>query len=407
MQKLKTVLIIIPYSHIYPPLNGGMQRCFHILHQLSLHFNVTALVFQKPQEFKKAFINYPSLKDVRFIYISNSEYPKSSNAVIKRLFKAIKYRGIKKTFFDPADSNFLFYYKSLKEILLSNSYDFAVLENLSSLKAASIIRKYQKKIKVIYDAHNFDTELAFNDYRKGLISRKIFSSIQKQEELLYKQVDAIWVCSEREKILYAKANQNRLHITVVPNGVEIGPLHNEAISKNTNPVLLFVGSMNYPPNTEGLSWFIEECWPMLIKQYPKLILNIVGSGEMPLALTNKIELHKSIIFFGRVEMIEDYYNKATCVIVPILTGSGTRLKVLEAMAMGVPVVSTPKGAEGIDYTESKHILIGANPKELVEHVILLLLNKLARKNISRSARNNLKMKYDWIVIGNNLAKSLY
>lgn len=120
---------------------------------------------------------------------------------------------------------------------------------------------------------------------------------------------------------------------------------------------------------------------------------------------NKID-KSGILSYGKVEAVEPYYNKAGIVIVPILSGSGTRLKVLEAMSFGVPVLSTAKGAEGIDYVEDRDIVIADLPELFIKKAISLLTNKDKRIRVSGAGRKLVQNYYDWEKIGKQLFKSL-
>ena len=112
----------------------------------------------------------------------------------------------------------------------------------------------------------------------------------------------------------------------------------------------------------------------------------------------------NLFFTGRVVDVKPFYNQASLSIVPLKTGSGTRLKILESMSYGVPVVSTSQGAEGIEYTDSFDIIIGDEEKAFAESVIKLIKNKERRLSIQKNARKLVRSKYDWNIIGTELVK---
>ena len=390
------VLIIIPYQNIYPPLNGGMKRCFHVLNQLSLYHQVTALTFQEPSKFESAAVIYPGIRTVKFFSPTRNKVLWGSNMFISRLINAVRFRWYIRRIKGPTDSNFIMYYGILRSLLDKEKYDCIVLENLATINAIPVIRRMQRKVKIIYDAHNFDTELA---------SGKHLKSIAQREAALYKDVEEIWTCSKRDKDAFEAANKFRINCRIVPNGIELGQLHNKGIFLDNPLNILFVGSLDYLPNREGLIWFIDNCWEQFLKKIPGLTMSIIGSGAMDEHTKNKID-KSGILSYGKVEAVEPYYNKAGIVIVPILSGSGTRLKVLEAMSFGVPVLSTAKGAEGIDYVEDRDIVIADLPELFIKKAISLLTNKDKRIRVSGAGRKLVQNYYDWEKIGKQLFKSL-
>jgi glycosyltransferase involved in cell wall biosynthesis len=134
-------------------------------------------------------------------------------------------------------------------------------------------------------------------------------------------------------------------------------------------------------------------------------LVVIGSGVPSNSILKKME-ENGISFSGKVNSVSEYYEQAAICIVPLLSGSGTRLKVLEAMSLGVPIVSTEKGAEGISYTNSKDILIANKSEEFVERIQTLLENVKLRIEIASNARKLIEAKYDWSHIGGLMTNSL-
>lgn len=372
-------------------MNGGMKRSFHVVHQLSLYFDLTVITFQSKKEFLTASKQYPSISDIKIMSTKDTEAVKDVFSLFPRkIERALRYRWHKKQLNGSADGMFLEYYPVLKKLLISNNYDAIILENLASLNAISVIRKYQKKTKIIYDAHNVDSNLARGNKHASLI--------RKTESILYKNVDALFACSENDRLDFQKLNKEAIFAKVIPNGVTIGQIFDKEV-RNKNPkFILFCGLLSSAPNSEGLLWFYNKIWSDVRKRFPQLRLLVVGSGNLSLGkrfITND----ESLVFSGAVDDVKSWYNKAAISIVPLLTGSGTRLKILEAMSLGLPVVSTTKGAEGIDYTDGQNIIIADEPTNFAERIIKLLDNIEERKSLAKYARKLVEEKYDWNKIG--------
>lgn len=399
-----SILIIIPYDNIYPPKNGGMQRCFNVLHQLTRYCKVTAIINQDRDEFLRAIEKYPAFISAN-IYSTRDVLEPSD--IIKwlpsRIKNAIRYRWYKRTLRDTTDSNFLLYYPLLKQLLNQNEFQAVVLENLDSINAAGVIRRYNKKIKILYDAHNVDSNLAKAAYEKAEIKFDMVTRITKVERGLWKQIDAIWACSENDCRELLLMNDNKLLGKVIPNGVNApNGLIDDGVRLEIASHILFCGTMSSKPNTEGLEWFYKWIWPEIKKVIPFLKLIVVGSGIPPVSLNDLVQ-DDDVWFSGSVEDVEPWYNKASVAVVPLLTGSGTRLKILEAMAFGIPVISTSKGAEGIDYSDGNNIIIADTIEKFKVDIIELVNNKNKRIILQQNARKLIDEQYTWDVIGKEIS----
>ena len=388
---MKSILILAPYDNIYPPMNGGMQRCFHIINQLASHFKLTVIIHQDKNCFLKASGYYPSISTIKIYSTKEERAPNDIfNLLPRNLGNSLRYKWIKKQLISPANGSFLQYYPVLKRVLKMKHFDAIILENLFTINAVKTIRKLTKETKIIYDAHNVDTHLAKgNEHLRG---------IRKTESELYKTVDAIFSCSEKDKCDFLKMNMNRLRVGVIPNGVSVGHICNQPIVSRSPEFILFCGSLWSAPNSEGLLWFYKKVWHRVREMSPELKLLIVGGGQLPEGF-EPLMIDPSLVFTGSVADVKPFYEKAAVAIVPLLNGSGTRLKILEAMSFGLPVVSTAKGAEGIDYSEGMDILLANDEIEFANKLTSLLENKEKRILMSKAGRDLVEKKYDWNLIG--------
>lgn len=404
---MKSILIIVPYDEVYPPMNGGMQRCFNIIIQLAKHFDVTLIIHQGKTDFLKAIAAYPAIANVQVK--STKDYMHKAGLIgllPTKIANAIRYRWYKQQLKGPADGLFLQYYPVLNVLLKQHKYDVIILENLATLNAVSIIRKYDSSVKIVYDAHNVDSILALVAVEKWAMEKPTQSLINAAEASLCKTVDAVLACSQHDLDELKKLNGGKLSGAVIPNGVAVAThLADEGVLQEMPEYILFCGSLHAVPNSEGLLWFYNKIWLAVKQSFPSLKLLIVGSGNTPESLHPLLN-DASIHFTGAVEEVRPWYNKAAVAIVPLLSGSGTRLKILEAMGLGLPVISTSKGAEGIAYSNGQDIIIADKETDYAAALINLLNSKQTRINIQQNARKLAKAIYDWDIVGNSLASYL-
>jgi len=189
---------------------------------------------------------------------------------------------------------------------------------------------------------------------------------------------------------------------VVPNGVDLSRYRFRP-APIANDTIFFVGDMSWPPNAEGIRWFCREVWPRLILLRPESRAEILGRAAPP-DLARRPP--KGISFPGEGDDTRPYWDRAAVAVVPLLAGGGTRLKILEAAACGVPVVSTPVGAEGLDLAPGSEIVLAAGAPEFAEAVAGLLADPPARLAQAAAARARVERQYDWRSIGRSFAREL-
>jgi polysaccharide biosynthesis protein PslH len=191
-------------------------------------------------------------------------------------------------------------------------------------------------------------------------------------------------------------------ITVVPTGVDLEQYRPDFSRQPQDPVVMFVGAMDWEPNVDAMEYFCRDIWPSITAQMPKVQLKIVGRN--PGDRVNKLA-SASVEITGRVPSVAEHLRDAAVVIVPLRIGGGTRLKIYEAMAAGKAVVSTSIGAEGLDVHHGKDIILADNPKLFSEAVLMLLRDEGLRRRYEVAAAD-LARKYDWTVVAEKFARTL-
>lgn len=394
------ILHVVLYNKLYPPMNGGMLRCWNIATQLSEHFDVDLLCLQPGIE-KNIKAKYGAKLFPRMRYVSpEKNFIASGYKRFNKLKTAIQYRWFYKTF--SGTNSALLDIVPLWKKIKGNTYDIILLEHLESLALIKKLKKYFPHAKFILDAHNVDHVLLQNK-----VNKKRLAQIKLQESTLYKACDMVLTCSEKDKEVFQQLNQNKIRAVTVPNGVDTKTNTVRLPEFSSNECnIIFCGSLDYEPNYVGMIWFLKTVWPSLINKFSFIKLTIVGKGIPDSEMMELIRKCINIKFVGETEDVTPYYRDSQLAIIPILNGSGTRLKILEAMSLGVPVISTTIGAEGIDYTKGKNIIIADNADQFINKLETFVSNPADNICISENARELVEKEYSWDIIGNELSKEL-
>jgi glycosyltransferase involved in cell wall biosynthesis len=186
-------------------------------------------------------------------------------------------------------------------------------------------------------------------------------------------------------------------VAIVPNGVDAAsyrpiPLR-AATEVAAGPRLLFFGTLDYRPNVDAARWLVREIWPAICQSFPHAELAIVGAR--PTAAVRALSRRAGVVVHGDVPDVRPHLAVADIVVVPLRFGAGSRLKVLEALAAGRPVVSTPLGCEGLAVRDGCHVLLAADAPGFVAALDRLCRGERLRAALARAGRQLVEERYDW------------
>jgi glycosyltransferase involved in cell wall biosynthesis len=159
--------------------------------------------------------------------------------------------------------------------------------------------------------------------------------------------------------------------------------------------ILTLGTLHYPPNADGIRWFIQEVFPLVQRQLPNVTLTIVGKNPPPDFVQLAQEQPQSIQVTGYVEDLTPYFERAAVTVVPVRAGSGMRVRILEAFARGMPAVTTTVGLEGIDARPGEDVLVADTPEDFARDVQAVLLDPKIQVKLAQNGRLLAEQKYDW------------
>ena len=248
----------------------------------------------------------------------------------------------------------------------------------------------------LLDEHNIEYDIAWQTARAGgSAARRAYSAVNgrkvRDEELqAWTRFDGCTLTSARDQgLLLGDAPETRT--AVVPNGVDLD-LFQPCARPRDPATLLFFGAVDYYPNTEGLLFFLNEVMPRLRATIPRVRLCIVGRRPPDSILARR---RPDVEITGAVDDLRPYLERAAAVVVPLRIGGGTRLKILEAMAMGKAVVSTSLGAEGLDVVPERDLCIADDAAGFAEQIGHLLDEPERADRLGVAARRLVESRYGW------------
>lgn len=287
--------------------------------------------------------------------------------------------------------------EKLRELLTTENYDVVLLESLYVTPYVRLIREHCKA-KIILRAHNIEHRIwerlsratsrpLLKAYLK-LLTRRLL----RYERAVLSTVDGIAAITEKDAHFFAEYAGNA-RVQVVPFGIV--PEEYIYTPQDGRPVsLCHIGSMDWMPNQEGILWFLEKCWPGVHKVFPDLQLKLAGRN-MPAKITGRNWPGVEIV--GEVEDARTFISNHPVMIVPLLSGSGVRVKIIEAMALGRTIITTTTGAEGIRYTRGENILIADTPVALYEQIKFCVKHPEACAKIGENARQLIETQHNNLI----------
>ena len=396
---MKKRILMILEQVPFPKDSGGRIRTASILKYLSIFFDIDVIAYSQA-EVEKQYINELSS------YTKNLHiFQKGKPSYLKHLLFFLKRKsGIASGIYSSSMQKYIL--KQIEE----NDYQFLWFERLFTTIYLNRKVKSIFKGKIIVNTHDVDHLSVFQMYlNSSNILRKIYWKneyhvVARMEKHCIKNADMILVVSSIDKNEYIKEFNNPDKFYVCPNGVEVRPLDGEGLDKRLKKSFLFVGSLDYVFNNDAICWFLQEIWPFFLKKVPDASFTIVGSGTPKQNTMHIIEESKNTIFKGRVDSIEPFYGNYSALVVPLLSGSGTRIKILESFSYGMPVISTSKGAEGL--TDSEAVLIADSPEEFLGKMECMCFNYSSFTEHISKGYYYVRDNYSWESLVSNLVQNI-
>lgn len=368
----------------WPPNNGAKLRIYHLLRMLSKSHSITLLAFaDQGDETARAQPTPLTAMCSSVEVVAHKPFEPTSRRALGGLFSATPRSAVDMFSPEMAAKTTDHLANNSCDLIIASEWDMAAYSDLfgdtpalfEELEVGLLYQKYAAAESTLAKVRH---GLSWLKHRRYLIR-------------LLNRFDACTVVSEGELELVRQIAPHFNDVTVIPNGIEVDP--DFAPPTKRPDTLIFTGSFRYQPNYDAMLWFLDRVFPLILQDRPQVELFITGDhAGLPLPEVPNVHLT------GFVDDIRTEVASAAISIAPLLSGGGTRLKILEAMALQTPVVATTKGAEGIAAEHGRDLMIADEPGDFAGAVLRLFDDPARRRELAQNGRRLVAQRYDWAVV---------
>lgn len=381
--------VLVVSAHLpFPPRWGFGTRVYQLMRQIAARHDATLLCYAAPGD--------PNVERLR------SEFPvevverKPASVAGKRVEQLLSLTS--RVPYDCRTSHSREMQRVIDRLCGEQRFDVIQLES-----TLLTLFDFPRDVPIVLDEHNVDYEVyaRMHESEHSPLRRSFYRLEQARfrayEQRWWRRVAACVMTSEREaEIVREHAPETPAH--VVPNAVDVD--YFRPAGNGVEPrTIVFNGVLDYRPNIDGVNFLVDEVLPLVRERHPETRLTVVGRGS-----TDDVEALKrrGVDATGEVDDIRPYIHRAHVVAVPIRMGSGTRLKVVEGLAMGKALVSTTLGCEGVDVHDGEHLLIGDTAEAFAAQVLRLFDDAALAERLGAAGRALMEREYSWEAAGERL-----
>ncbi|MEO7860653.1 MAG: glycosyltransferase family 4 protein [Nitrospirales bacterium] len=384
----------------YPPKGGALQRNYNLLREIARKCEVHVLAFDQPVT-RPTNVSPQDCLQALSRFCASAEWVSLSSSSFGRTRYGLAITGIMTG--EPYDFAWLRAAQmadKLRNMVEKVSPDVVHVDTLGLAQYLPAIGS-SRSVLNHHDVESCKIELRARKERNVLLKSYFKMEARKlaaAERRWCPQFDVNAVVSEDEGSVLSQACPG-LRVRVVPNGVDT-----EYFTPRADPgtrTILFCGSMDMHPNQEAMEYFLRQIWPRLVAQVPDVNLQVVGR-KPPEWLNEVARTDPRVQVTGFVDDVRPYFQKAAVCICPILSGGGTRLKILDSLAMGVPVVATSFAASGLSLEHGKHLFLTDTEQQFADYIQELLATPALRLKLASAGSKRVDELYSWTVVGQTL-----
>lgn len=386
------VLHLMPYCPL-PPNFGGALRMYHLLKNLVKRHEVTAVCYGTHSD-REAMVSTFGC-GLRAVHV----VPPHWLTNYRRLGQLSAYCSRKSYFSLLTHQDRM--QQVIDQLLSREEYDIVQ----SEFPMMGMFRLNTAAVKIL-DAHNVEYAnfRRMSDNAHSLVRRLHYlresKSMHAEEIRACRNQDAMFVTSLPDKEIF-DSEVPHLSKFVIPNGVDMSYFRSSSLTREPHS-MVFTGMMAYVPNYDAMLHFLDDIFPLIRKRVPDAKVYIVGNRP-PMELSRRASA--DVVVTGYVDDVRPFIDRASVYIVPLRMGSGTRLKILEAMAMQIPVVTTSIGCEGIEVGHGTNAFLESAPEAFADRVVRLMKDADLRRTTVRSAYDLVSSRYDWSIVGEQVERA--
>lgn len=367
----------------YPPDNGSKIRIFNLLAGLSSKHRITLISHYEPSEGEPEIGKLGQFCEEILTVPWKPFHPDSLQA--------------RMGFFSPKPRSFIDTFsvelaQKIDEAITKGGYDLIIASQIDMAVYAPYFDGIpavfeEAEVGVLYEQYALEHSLV-----RRMRHALTWAKYRRFLKATMQRYQVCTVVSNREAELLSQAVGNHVETVIIPNCIDLEAY--DGIRETPQPqTLIFTGAFTFDPNYEAMLWFLNEVYDEVITRAPSAHLTITGDhANRPLPRADHLSLA------GFVPDIRSLVARSWCSIVPIHTGGGTRLKILEAMALGTPVVTTSKGMEGLDLCPGEHVLVADDPNSFADAILALFTDPGLRQRLALNAHHLIQEKYNWAVV---------
>jgi len=384
-------ILFISWWWPYPANNGSKIRAYNLLRQLASVHDITLLSFAAPGEADPNHVEHLRAFCRHVEAVPRPDYrPNSLRATAGYLSRWP--RSLVDTYSQAMA-------RRVSDLVGAGSADVVIGYELQTMRYLELARGLPTIIEEIEVTGYHDRVRAAS----GAARARAQLTVNKLESALHSLMArgcAVTVVSEQERELVLRAAPPGARVEVIPNGVDTIRLRPLSTAQPQPFTLIYTGAVTYSANLDAVTYFVQDVLPLVRRQFPETRLLVTGgTGSVDVSA---LAAQPGVTFTGYLPDVAAAVREAWAVVVPLREGGGTRLKVLEAMALGTPVVSTRKGAEGLDVRHGANILLADTADALAQAIASLFRDPALRAGLAGNARRLVEETYDWSVIGRRL-----
>jgi glycosyltransferase involved in cell wall biosynthesis len=393
-------ILIISHKPPYPPVDGGTLATLNMCLGLAkAGNNVTVLTLSTQKHPSSLEIIPNEIKALINFEIFHVNIKTNILGYILNFLFSLRPYNIERYINTP-------FKRLIKRILVNEKFDVVQLEGLYLYPYINTIRKYFKGT-ISLRSHNVEHQiwLKLADNEPHTIKRIYFEFLAKRlarvESAISDKVDALVAIAEPDRQWFVDNNFTKPTITI-PAGYLMEEV-TEELEPVDFPAICYIGALDWLPNVEGLNWFLNWVWPRIQSEIPEMEFHIAGRNASE-ELAERLITERNIIFHGQVANSSAFLSRCPIMVVPLLSGSGIRIKIVEGMYLQRAIVATSMAVKGIDLEHEKHILIADNPDDFAKAVCTLIYNPDLGKSIAQNAMEYARKNLDAIELANKLTE---